>query len=82
MPLPPVGKVLYCGFVMFSLFVVLNTFARPAYAYVDPGSGLLALQVLGSTFAGMSFLLRKRIRQFFGRFARGRNEAGTGRDHA
>jgi hypothetical protein len=80
MLIPPVDKVLYYGFVMFTLFVVVNALAQPAYAYVDPGSGLLAFQVLGSTLAGMSFLLRKRIRQFFGRFARVRKGASSDRD--
>lgn len=60
---------------LFSLCVVLwwmlvlSATARPAYAYVDPGSGLLLVQMLGSTLAGMMFLLRKRVRQLFNRFA-------------
>jgi hypothetical protein len=48
------------------LFVALFcAFARPAYAYVDPGSGLFALQIISSTAAGITFLLRKRLRIFF-----------------
>jgi hypothetical protein len=77
MPVPPVDKVLYHSFVIFVLFLVLNAFERPAYAYVDPGSGLLVVQFLGTTFAGVSFLLRKRIRQLFERFARSRREIGS-----
>jgi hypothetical protein len=49
------------------ILAVLCVLARPAYAYVDPGSGLLALQVISSTFAGMIFLVRKRLRRIFGR---------------
>jgi hypothetical protein len=45
--------------------VVLCALAKPAYGYVDPGSGLLAFQVISSTFAGIGFLVRKRLRSFF-----------------
>jgi len=36
--------------------------AQPAYAYVDPGSGLIAFQIISTTLAGMIFMLRKRLR--------------------
>jgi hypothetical protein len=36
--------------------------AQPAYAYVDPGSGLFAFQIISTTLAGMIFMLRKRLR--------------------
>jgi hypothetical protein len=39
---------------------------RPAYAYVDPGSGLLTLQIVGASIAGSFFLLRQKVRRFFG----------------
>jgi hypothetical protein len=48
--------------MVFQTVAVLSTLAQPAYAYVDPGSGLLALQIISSTFAGMIFLLRRRLR--------------------
>jgi len=47
------------------VLVVLCALAKPAYGYVDPGSGLLALQVISTTFAGVGFLIRKRIRSLF-----------------
>ena len=50
------------GFVGF--FVATE---RPALAYVDPGSGLLALQTAASVVAGFAFFLRRRIRALFGR---------------
>jgi hypothetical protein len=37
--------------------------AQPAYAYVDPGSGLLACQIISTTFAGMVFMLRRRLHE-------------------
>jgi hypothetical protein len=49
-------------FLMVALFCA---FTQPAYAYADPGSGLLAIQIIGSTFAGLIFLIRVRLRRLF-----------------
>lgn len=38
---------------------------RPAYGYVDPGSGMLVVQFMGSVLSGGIFFLRKRLKQFF-----------------
>jgi hypothetical protein len=62
------GRGLYLALVVIWVFVALSAVARPAYAYVDPGSGLLALQIFSPTLAGITFLIRKRIRQVFERF--------------
>ncbi len=59
------------------LLIVLNSTARPAYGYVDPGAGLFLFQVIGSTFAGMTFLLRKRVQRLLMRFGRNSKEAGN-----
>jgi hypothetical protein len=40
-------------------------FQRPAYAYADPGSGLLFLQVAGSMLAGGLFIVRSKLRKLF-----------------
>ena len=48
------------------LFAAITIIAKPAYAYVDPGSGLFFLQIIGSTFLGFVYLVRKRIGQLFG----------------
>jgi len=40
---------------------------RPARAYVDPGSGILILQVLGASMAGMFYSLRHRLARWLGR---------------
>jgi hypothetical protein len=64
------GRVVYCAGIAAWFVLLLNVTCRPAYAYVDPGSGLLFIQVIGSTFAGITFLLRKKIRELFGRFTR------------
>jgi hypothetical protein len=36
-------------------------FERPAYAYADPGTGLLATQAVGSALVAPWWYLRKRI---------------------
>ena len=45
---------------------ILCALERPAQAYVDPGSGYVFLQVIGSMCAGAIFYLRHRLRRFFG----------------
>jgi hypothetical protein len=68
MPKRILARGLYSIFLVLLLVLALSATTRPAYAYVDPGSGLLFVQMLGSTLAGMMFLLRKRVRQLFQRF--------------
>lgn len=56
---------LYAGLnlslTVFQIVALFCALAQPAYAYVDPGSGLLAFQIISTTFAGMIFILRKRL---------------------
>jgi hypothetical protein len=54
------------AFASVEMLVLLAAFAKPAYGYVDPGSGLLAVQVGGSMLAGALFILRSKIRRLFG----------------
>ena len=42
-------------------------FERPAYAYIDPGSGLLAVQAVGSALVATGWYLRRKIYMFFQR---------------
>jgi hypothetical protein len=55
----------------FSLVLMLAgaivLFQRPAYAYADPGSGLLAVQALGSALVAGGWYLRKKIFSIFHR---------------
>lgn len=46
--------------------LLLIAFARPAYAYADPGSGLLMVQIGGSVVAGVFFYIRHKVRRLFG----------------
>jgi hypothetical protein len=59
-------------FVSFSLSVVLVlalvvASERRAWGYVDPGSGLIALQTIASVLAAWAYMVRRRIRAFFTR---------------
>jgi hypothetical protein len=42
-------------------------FEGTAQAYADPGSGLMALQVIGSTLTGVGFYFRHKLGMFFAR---------------
>jgi len=53
------------------MLAVLGAVEKPAYAYVDPGSGLLAFQLLSTTLAGFVFILRRRVHQFFKSMTKG-----------
>ena len=44
--------------------------AKPAYGYTDPGTGLMAIQIVGSTVAGFVLLARKRVFDLFARLRR------------
>ncbi|MBI5164734.1 MAG: hypothetical protein HY985_12635 [Magnetospirillum sp.] len=60
--------------VVFVLLLV----APPAYAYVDPGSGTLLLQIIGAVALGSMFYIRTawlKLRGFFDRFS-GKSAAG------
>ena len=40
---------------------------RRAWGYVDPGSGLIALQTIASVIAAWAYMARRRVRAFFTR---------------
>lgn len=61
------SRSIYFAFLAILAFAALCVTAHPAYAYIDPGSGLFFVQVIGSTFVGFGFLVRKRVRDFIGR---------------
>lgn len=52
-------------FLVFQIVIFLAAAVKPANAYVDPGSGLLFLQVGGSMLAGAMFVLRAKVRKLF-----------------
>jgi hypothetical protein len=54
-----------CVFLLaaFASATLLLAFEQPARAYVDPGSGFVFLQVIGSMFAGALYYLRHRLKR-------------------
>lgn len=58
---------------IFCLACLLLAFQGTAQAYADPGSGLLALQIIGSTLAGIGYYFRQKIGKLF-IYLRHRNE--------
>ena len=44
-------------------------FERPAYAYADPGTGLLAIQAAGSALVATGWYLRRKVYALFDRQA-------------
>jgi len=46
-------------------FLLLVATDRRAWGYVDPGSGLIALQTFASVGAAYAYFIRRRIRSFF-----------------
>jgi hypothetical protein len=58
-------RLISVGLTVFSCFCLMLATERRAMAYVDPGSGLLALQSLGSMLAAAAFFMRRRIMGLF-----------------
>ena len=59
-------------FLSFSLAVFITLCMivgseRRAWGYIDPGSGLIALQGFASVAAAYAYIVRRRIREFFSR---------------
>lgn len=46
---------------------ILLVAERPAYAYTDPGTGLLAIQAAGSAMVAAGWYLRRKIAMLFQR---------------
>ena len=52
--------------IFITLCMIVGT-ERRAWGYVDPGSGLIALQTIASVVAAYAYIIRRRIRAFFER---------------
>ena len=64
----------YVFVTVLMLLALSVSLERKAYAYVDPGSGLLLLQGLGTVVTGVLFTLRKRIKALFVRSKSGSSQ--------
>ena len=60
-------RLVICLICTLELFIWTIAFEQRAYAYIDPGSGLLICQMGGSILAGALFVLRRRLRRLLGR---------------
>jgi len=58
-------KLLHIFPVVLILLGAAMVFERPAYAYADPGTGLLAVQAAGSALVATGWYLRRKIYSFF-----------------
>ena len=60
-------RLVSLALTVFMFVCLLLATERRAMAYVDPGSGLLALQSIASMMAAAAFFLRRRIMGLFTR---------------
>jgi hypothetical protein len=60
-------RLLWAFPLMLMIVGAALLFERPAYAYVDSSSGLLAIQAAGSALVAIGWYLRRRIAALFGR---------------
>ena len=58
-------KLLHVFPVVLILVGAALVFERPAYAYADPGTGLLAVQAAGSALVATGWYLRRKIYSLF-----------------
>jgi hypothetical protein len=58
-------RTLFVLLAVTQFIALAIAFQKPAYAYADPGSGLLFLQVAGSMGAAALFIVRSKMRKFF-----------------
>jgi hypothetical protein len=52
---------------IFTCICLIVASERRAFGYVDPGSGLLAIQSIASVMAAFGYFMRRRIMRLFGR---------------
>jgi hypothetical protein len=58
-------KLVSISLTVFILLCMIGATERTAYAYVDPGSGLLALQSFAAVAASFGYFMRRKIRTMF-----------------
>ena len=58
-------RLLSISLAIFTTLCLVVATERQAWGYVDPGTGLLALQSIPSVVAAFGYLLRRRIKALF-----------------
>ncbi len=59
-------RLISFSLMVFCCLCLVVATDRHAYAYVNPGDGLLALQSIASVAAAAGYFMRRRIAVFFG----------------
>jgi hypothetical protein len=60
-------RLLSLSLTVFCCFCLMMATERRALAYIDPGTGLLALQSFFAGLAAFGYMMRRRIAGLFGR---------------
>ena len=60
-------RLISLALTVFCCICVVVATERRALAYVDPGSGLLALQSAGAVLATFGYFMRRRVMALFGK---------------
>jgi hypothetical protein len=58
-------RLLSFSLAVFITFCMIVGSERRAWGYVDPGSGLIALQTIASVLAAYVYMIRRKIRAYF-----------------
>jgi hypothetical protein len=58
-------RLRYYAVTLLLFFAIFSCTAPAAYAYVDPGSGLLAYQSITALLTGLMFYFRRRLKVMF-----------------
>src|SRR5580698_8535048 len=56
-------RISYAALTVCLFIALASCFERRAYAYIDPGSGLLACQAISAFCAGAIFYFRRQVRR-------------------
>jgi len=62
---PMILKLKYFVISLMLFVAIAFTFERQAFAYVDPGSGLLVFQGISAVISGVLIYFRRRIKNIF-----------------
>jgi hypothetical protein len=60
-------RFLSISLAVFCCLCLLVATERRAYAYIDPGTGMMALQTITASLAAAGYFMRRKIAALFGR---------------
>jgi hypothetical protein len=60
-------RFLSISLAVFCCFCLMIATERRAYAYIDPGTGMMALQTITASLAAAGYFMRRKIAALFGR---------------